>query len=480
MNAVITVVSLGTGDPELMNLKTVAALRKAGSVFLRTARHPAAPWLTEQGIIYTSLDDLYIEADDFDSLYRGMAETLWKSAADRPIVYAVPDPLTDLSVDQLFLLRPEGASLSLIPGVSTSDTVLSAVRFAVLGSGLRISAASSLRDNSAAYDPDLSLLVTEADSAILAGEIKIVLSSLLEDETEILYLPDLNHPDPRKIPLFEMDRQPVYSHLTSFFIPGAGYRDRSRFTLQDLEKIMTRLRAPDGCPWDRQQTHASLRPYLIEEAWEAVNAIDEGDPDHLADELGDVLFQVVFHASIGSDFDEFTMRDILSAICGKMLRRHPHVFGDRHFASAGEVADAWEKLKRDENGGTTIGDSLNSVSNALPSLRYAMKIKRKTRQLPGLQRTAAALSEELRRLCGTVQEGGNRISEAKMGQLLLTCAELCELCGADGELLLHQAADRWKQQYQRMEKLILSEGKSPESLTFRDLCVYLKHVEERN
>ena len=474
----IQIVSLGPGDPELMNLKTVRALEQAETLILRTERHPAAAWLREKGIPFSSLDAFYEEAEDFDALYARIAEKLWQEARGRSLVYAVPDALSDRSVDGIFRLRPEGAAVSVIPGVGYPDAAMAADRSRLSGEGLRAVPACALTEDS--YDPALPLLITEADSAALAGDLKIILSGYLEDETEITYLPDLSAPAPERVRLYEMDRQRQYSHLTAFLIPGTEVTERPGCTLEDLDRIMTRLRAPGGCPWDRQQTHASLRPYLVEEAWEAVNAIDAEDSDHLADELGDVLLQIVFHASIARDFDEFTLRDVISAICRKMIHRHPHVFGDAEFASAREVSDVWEKIKREETGSRTVGESLEDASSGLPSLKYAMKVHKKIRQLPGLRRTAAALAEDLRRLSGSVLADRDTLNGEIMGRLLLACAELCQVCGADGELLLHQAAEEYKKRFRAAENFILSDGKSPESLTIRELSVYFKRVEEGN
>jgi tetrapyrrole methylase family protein/MazG family protein len=130
------------------------------------------------------------------------------------------------------------------------------------------------------------------------------------------------------IPLYQLDNQKHYDHTAAVFLPGVDYLHRARHTFEDLERIVSRLRAPDGCPWDSVQTHRSLTPYMVEEAWEVVNAIEEDDPDHLADELGDVLFQVFIHASIGKSCGEFTLTDILTDICRKMIHRHPAVFDE--------------------------------------------------------------------------------------------------------------------------------------------------------
>ena len=475
MKTSITVVPVGPGDPSLLTMQTVDVLLSGGTLVLRTGKHPVAEWLRGRGREFMTLDSLYETAGDFDSLNLSIAEYLWKLSVGSPVIYAVPDPLSDRSVDELYRMYPERASeITVLPGTGLSSALLCSVRDKWNGSDVRVASASALMDT--AFDPELPLLVTEIDSAVSAGDVKIYLSGLRDDEAEVYFFTSPGQ-SPLSVPLYELDRQPAYDHLSAVFVPGAGCFSRSRHTLHDLERIMDRLRAPDGCPWDSVQTHSSLKPYIVEEAWEAVNAIDEDDMDHLADELGDVLFQVMFHSAIGRAFDEFTLTDVISGICEKMIKRHPHVFSDTHFDTAGDVADSWETMKRSETGSRSVGDSLDDVSPGLPSLKYAIKLNKKLRQLPALRRPPEEKVSRIQELSRTLVSAESGLDEQNMGKLLFACAELCHCFGVDGEIILHEAADRVKKLYKNAEKLVISGGKSPESLTFSELCVYLKHVE---
>ena len=160
-----------------------------------------------------------------------------------------------------------------------------------------------------------------------------------------------------------------------------NFERKETYSLQDLIEILRILRAPGGCPWDRAQTHLSDRRNFVEEAYEAAGAIDEEDPDHLADELGDVLLQVVFHASVGASHGEFAIGDVTTDICRKMIYRHAHIFGTDHCATAGEVADNWEKLKKAEKGLHTQSEVLADVSRSLPALTRAHKVQKKAAQV---------------------------------------------------------------------------------------------------
>ena len=259
MSAGIIVVSIGSGDPELLNMKTVRFLREGGSLFLRTGRHPLASWLHENGVPFTTLDSLYDECEDFDQLYERIAGFLFTLSEKEQIVYAVPDALTDRSVRSLLRLKPGGLSVSVIPGVSAYDRFVSGSLSFLPDSAVTIAAASELSEGFH-FDPNRSLLVTELDSPIQAGQVKLFLSETLEDEHHVLLLREDG--ESSEIPLWQLDRQPGIDHRTAVLVPGSGYLERSRFVMNDLTAIMDLLRSSSGCPWDRIQTHDTLRPYM--------------------------------------------------------------------------------------------------------------------------------------------------------------------------------------------------------------------------
>lgn len=475
MKSKLTIISIGPGDPALLNQATMEQLQTAAPLILRTDHHPLVSWLNEQQIPYTSLDDIYHQTDDFNSLNARIAEQVWQLAAGaKHPVYAVPDLMTDRTVDSVFACSSSSGDVTVVPGFSYADFYLSRIRNNMHAGSVRIVSATELLTSF--YDPSGSVLITEIDQAPLAGDLKIFLSSRLDDETDTWLLRESGRP--RKLPLYELDRLKSYNHMTALFLPAVDFLHRSRFTMRDLEEIMERLRAPDGCPWDKIQTHESLQPYMVEEAWESVIAMDEGDPDHMADELGDLLFQIVFHASIGKAFDEFTMDDVISHICAKMIKRHPHVFGSAHFDSPQDVADQWETIKRAETGSTTVSSSLDDVSPALPSLKYAIKVNKKAMQHPGWRTGVPELTGAIRDLSSRLTGNDGTVDNRVMGKLLFLCTYLCHVGNFDAEIVLHKTVDRFKKSFAALENNGFFKEKSPESLTFSELCVYLNHVEE--
>ena len=290
----IKIVSIGQGDPDLLNIVTINSLRKAEQLILRTGNHPLTAWLESNKIAYQTLDELYGDAEDFDQLAQLIADEVIRSAHSSGVVYAVPDAYTDSSVKMLFRRVPGDILITVVPGISSYDLHLSSSISYLPDSSIQILPAYDLL-STFVYDPRCTLLITEIDNAILAGQIKLVLSDVMEDEHIIFLIQESVLSDvmedehiifliqesgkPISLQLYMLDRQRMYNHFTAVLIPGTDYLHREKYVLQDLADIVMRLRAPDGCPWDRQQTHQSLRPYLIEEAWECVAAIDENDPE---------------------------------------------------------------------------------------------------------------------------------------------------------------------------------------------------------
>ena len=479
MRTAIYIVGIGPGDPSLLTLQAAGFLTSDKKIYLRTSRHPVADWLSSQQISYETFDRNYITEEDFDTLYSGIAEHLAEEGKKIDIVYAVPNPEKDYSVLKLIgICKEQKISFSIIPGVSDNQICLSTGISQLKESPVSITAAYSLSDH--VYNPSEHLLINEIDNRILAGSIKLYLSEYLSDDSCVLFYPSLTGLDYswKKIPLYMLDRQKEYDHTTSVLVPAADYLSgsRSSYTFDDLINIMRKLRSPDGCPWDNSQTHDSLKQYMIEEAWEAVNSIDEKDMFHLADELGDVLYQIVFHAIIGEAYDEFTVKDVITNICRKMISRHPHVFGTDKEKSSLPDSSGWEKMKRQETGRRTVGDSLDDISSALPALKYSLKTVKKMNQSLNNNFSLQAYLEEIRHTCSNLINSDGTFSELNMGILLLQCSELCRIFNTDGELILHETVDKIKKVFKHAEMSGLINEKSPECLTFQQLCVYLRQV----
>lgn len=263
----------------------------------------------------------------------------------------------------------------------------------------------------------------------------------------------------------------VYNALAtsrSFMADSAGV------LFEALLSLMGRLRGAGGCPWDREQTRASLKPYLIEETYEALEALDEGKTDHIVEELGDVLFQVVFHCQIAQELDEFTMADVLQKILEKMTSRHPHVFADAQVADAPEALRQWERIKRAEGrGGGTSRSALDGVPRGLPSLLRAQRLQVKAGRVgfdwPTWREAWSKVREEMLEADEAVTAGDAARIRAEMGDLLFSLVNVARLLEIDAEDSLRRAADTFTRRFKEVEAAMKAEGRQVDEASAQDL-----------
>jgi tetrapyrrole methylase family protein/MazG family protein len=273
-------------------------------------------------------------------------------------------------------------------------------------------------------------------------------------------------------------------------IPGSLMADSTGRLLEALLSLMGRLRAEGGCPWDREQTRASLKPYLIEETYEALEALDAGETGHIVEELGDVLFQVVFHCQIALEQGEFTMADVLQAVLQKMTRRHPHVFGNAEVADAGEALRQWEQIKRSEaDGNEGPRSALDGVPKSLPSLLRAQRLQAKAARVgfdwPTWQEAWSKVREEMAETDEAMLAGDANRVRAELGDLLFSLVNVARLLEIDAEGSLRQAADTFTRRFKEVEAAMRAEGRqvdeaSAEELDRQWLAVKSREGQERS
>ena len=258
------------------------------------------------------------------------------------------------------------------------------------------------------------------------------------------------------------------------------FEKKSFYGVEDLREIVRILRAPGGCPWDREQDHHSIRRNLLEEAYEAAEAIDEGNPEHLQEELGDVLLQVVFHARMEEEQGGFDLDDVADGICKKLIYRHPHVFGDVTVSGSGEVLQNWEELKKREKHQTTAADSVDSVARSLPGLWRAEKIQKKAAKVgfdwPDVSGALDKLSEELEELRTAVAEGTN--VEEELGDLLFSAVNVSRFVKVDTEEALNGATDKFIGRFRKVEEEAARQGRALEGMSLAELDKLWEHAKE--
>lgn len=249
------------------------------------------------------------------------------------------------------------------------------------------------------------------------------------------------------------------------------FESKERYDVDDLRKIITLLRAPGGCPWDAEQTHESIRRNLLEEAYEAAEAIDEKNPEHLCEELGDVLMQVVFHTDIEADAGRFDLSDVADMTVKKLIYRHPHVFGDAVVSGSGEVLDNWDKIKRAEKKQETVADSLDAVAKSLPGLWRAEKLQKKAAKVgfdwPDAAGAMDKLAEEFRELNDAVRDGSNVAEE--LGDLLFSAVNVARFLKVDPEEALAASCDKFTDRFRYVEAAAIKRGRKLEDMTLGEM-----------
>ena len=233
---------------------------------------------------------------------------------------------------------------------------------------------------------------------------------------------------------------------------------------QTLVDIIAKLRAPDGCPWDRKQTHASLRENLLEECYELLEALDEGDSDKLCEELGDLMMQVVLHAQIAAEAGEFEIGDVMNSINAKLIHRHPHIFGSKKVKDAEEVAHNWEALKQEERGTDT--SLLASVPKQMPALGYSQAIQRRVAQVGFDWKDIDGVIDKLAEEVGEFKQSNEAQRAREFGDLLFTLVNIARRLGVDSEAALREANKRFYRRFSCMEELCCQRGVNFADLSF--------------
>ncbi len=492
----LTIVGLGPGAWDHLTLEAQEVLSGAKEVYLRTRQHPTVAGLPPTLVVH-SFDYLYRRGRSFDQVYAAIADRVL-ALAKRPagLIYAVPGhPLVgEESVRRILpLAREAEIPVRLVPGLSFLDAVVTALQVDPLEAGLQVADATAVaaafdvagpdgqpspsRDPFAGsyrpFDPTRPALLCQVYGARLASALKLVLLDMYPARHPTTLVRAAGVAGEEKVwtvPLYELDRQPDIDHLTSVYLPALPpLQDLRGF--EDFRRIVARLRAPGGCPWDREQTHESLRRYVIEEAYEVVDALDEGDLGKLAEELGDLLLQVVLHAQLAVEHDEFTMEDVIEGIAAKLIRRHPHVFGDRTVKDSDEVLRNWDQIKRAERAEAGQETStLASVPKALPALERAQTLQRRAARTgfdwKGVEPALAKVREEMAELAAAQSEEER---QAEFGDLLFALVGVGRHLGVDAEEALRLASQRFVRRFEQMDRLRRERGLEYEQIAPADL-----------
>lgn len=416
--------------------------------------------MKEEGIAFETFDALFEKSRSFDTLAKNVAKEVRACKGD--VCYCVEGGVTEDRAAHI-LLEKGGAAV--IEGVSRAAKF--AAEAGLFGAYTAVSAYEVCEK-----EPCFPLVVYDLTDADLAGDVKLYLSERCGDEAEALFVCAAGK---KRIPLYELDRQEEYTGA-GVVVYDVPLLEKKRFTFEDCVAILKRLRAPDGCPWDRVQTHESIRINALEEAYELVDAIDRNDAERMCEETGDVLMQALFHALIEEERGGFTVGDMTSGLCMKLIGRHTHVFGQDKAAGADGALSVWDKNKMIEKHQTTFTQSVNDVPACFPALLRAQKICKRMAKggFPetDFAQTAARLDQIVGVLAQAHAAGDKEATANALGDSLMVMVQFARLTGLDGEQVLLDSCNKVRRRYEEFEKMVLADGKQVNALTEEERMRY--------
>ncbi len=453
----IVIVGLGPGGHQHVTAETLDTIERVEHRYVRTEIHPSADLIGDA----TSFDDLYESADTFDEVYVQIADRLVMAATTHSeILYAVPGSPLVLERSVRYLRERTAldvdVDLEILPAMSFLDVAWARLGVDPVEAGVRLVDGHDFATAAAAERGPLLVAHTHADWVL--SQIKLAVDGATGDE-EVTILQALGTPDERLITTkwAELDRTVTADHLTSLWIPALGVPVGVEYVrFHQLTRLLR-----EQCPWDIEQTHRSLVPHLLEETYEVVDAIEGLDAndtttdDDLIEELGDLLYQIEFHATIAEQEGRFTIADVAQGIHDKLVRRHPHVFGDLVGTDLGtdEVLANWDEIKRTEKARTSVFDG---IPRSMPALAYAAKVGAKASKVgfdwPDVTGAFPKIAEETDELLATIDDVGDRSAE-ELGDLLFAVVNVARHLRVDPELALRAATDKFRTRFEGVEVL---------------------------
>ena len=456
MKAHIKIVGLGPGSDIAVTSQTLREIENSTHRFIRTTRHPSAHLVKGA----TSFDDEYEKHDKFEDVYQAIADKLVAAAKQhQEILYVVPGSPLVLEHTVQLLLQNESVTTEVLPAMSFLDVAWSALQVDPIDAGVRMIDGHRFAELGAGQTGPL--LVAQCHANWVMSNIKLAHESANGDEPVVI-LHHLGLDDQKIIHTTwqDLDREIEPDHLTSIYIPKLA--EPVAGEMAKLHTLARTLR--EQCPWDEKQTHDSLVRYLIEETYEVVDAISALNPDDQAtdekfiEELGDLLYQVEFHATIAEQQGRFSIADVARSIHDKLVRRHPHVFGDVHAESADAVVTNWDTIKQQERGEATGKSVFDGVASSSPSLMYSTKLQKRAAEFgfdwPDSKGASDKIAEELGELSKAVASKQDASEIAlELGDVLFSVVNLSRHLGVDAETALRAAADKFRRRFQSVVAL---------------------------
>ncbi|QKY70899.1 nucleoside triphosphate pyrophosphohydrolase [Lentibacillus sp. CBA3610] len=471
----IEIIGLGAGDLDQLSLGIYRKLAANESKrYVRTIDHPAVKQLMQEGMTFTSFDQAYETTERFEDVYQHITDTLLEKAQRHNIVYAVPGhPMLAEKTVQL-LLNQDNIPVNVVGGQSYLDALFTSLKIDPI-EGFQFIDGTSFNRSQLNYQHHI--IFSQVYDRFIASDVKLtLLEDLPPDYTvKIVEAAGSDQETITEVSLEELDRAfPDVNNLISIYIPPVP-DEMLHHTFTQLREAMAALRGPDGCPWDRAQTHETLREYAIEEVYELIEAIDEQNDDGIVEELGDMLLQVMLHSQIGEDDGYFSIDDVIRSITDKMIHRHPHVFGDRSAETVDAVHRTWDALKQAEKGHQRDA-VLDGVPTGLPGLAKAFKLQKKAAKVgfgwEDIQDIWEKLEEELDEVQEAVNSGKQSELEQELGDVLFVLANISRYYKINPEIALNQTNQKFVSRFSHIETELQAKGKDIKQVTLEEMDYY--------
>lgn len=449
----IQIIGLGAGSLEDLTLKAHKALKENIPTFARTERHPIVKELKEE-IEIKCFDEFFEKYETFDEVYEKITDNILELVqTHKKINYCTAGSpyYGDIVTKKLINEYKDKINIIIIDGMSFLDKCIKLSGFSDYKS---IKVLDCLEADEFSFDVNSLNIITQVYDLEMASQLKLKLMETYPDDIVILNI-DVLEENVKKIPLFMLDQEKNYGFSTYFCILPIEISENTVYNITNLCRIVKILRGLDGCPWDRKQTHESIRQNLIEEAYEVVDAIDNNDIDNLIEELGDLLLQVVFHAELGSEDGYFNFKDIVTNVCKKMYSRHPHVFGDVKAANAEEALKSWESSKKKEKNLETYTDNLKNVPKALSPLSRSYKIQKRAAEVgfdwPDAEGAVLKIKEELFEFMEEYKNSNIENMEEEFGDLLFALVNFARFVKINPDVALNKTINKFINRFEYIE-----------------------------
>ncbi|MGE7133142.1 nucleoside triphosphate pyrophosphohydrolase [Lysinibacillus xylanilyticus] len=479
----LTVIGLGAGDFNQLQMGVYKKLKAARKLYVRTVDHPVLEELSAEGLQFESFDAVYEKHNSFQPVYEEIAEKLVAATANEDVMYAVPGhPLVAEQTVQLLIAAADEGKVKLVieGGQSFLDPIFGALKIdPIEGFQLLDGTSFSMHD----INMRQHILIAQVYDTFSASEVKLTLMEKYDDEYPVTVVTAAGSSQEKlvTVPLYELDQSVEVDNLTTVYVPPVKSQEDALRDWTTFRQIIAVLRGPNGCPWDQKQTHESLKKYLLEEAHEYLAAVDAEDDFAMIEELGDVLLQVFLHAQIGEDQGYFTLEDVLASISEKMIRRHPHVFGDVSVEDAEGVVANWEVIKAEEKG---ISDKplLKEEYRASSALQTAYNYQKRAAKVgfdwPDVDGAWDKFAEEWQEFRNEVTKGTSASRLEEFGDVLFTLVNLARFYKLSPEEAMLHANEKFASRFGYVEAKVKESGKPFSDYTLEQLDAFWNEAKQ--